>query len=125
MQRRRTFVDEVHGVLVEGDMSRTERSDGSGGSIHADEVIADLAVVFESSGNGESGGKVAAERVNQHVHFLAFVLGEHRVNVGAVEVLASDVAFELDVIGRFRHGKINFTTKLDLYLIRVKDTPKC
>ncbi|MDD6832198.1 MAG: hypothetical protein PUE80_03445 [bacterium] len=59
MQRRRALVDEVHGVLVNGDMSRAERSDGCGGRIHADEVNADLAVILESSGNGERGAKVA------------------------------------------------------------------
>ena len=40
-------------------LSRTERSDGGGGSIHTDKVNADHAVMFKSSGNGESSGKVA------------------------------------------------------------------
>ena len=39
-----------------------------------------------------------------------------------VEVIASDVAFEMDIIGRFWHGKTNFATKLDLYSIDIKDT---
>ena len=76
-------------------MSRTERSDCCGGSIHADEVNADLAVVLESSGNGESGCKVAAERVNQHVHILAGILGEDIIDIISVKVGTADEAFEV------------------------------
>ena len=94
-ERRRTLVDEVHSVLVNGDVSRAERSDGCGGSIHADEVNADLAVVLESSGNGERGGKVAAERVNQHVHFLAGILGEDVIDIISVKVGTADEAFQV------------------------------
>ena len=98
MQRRRTFLDEVHGVLVEGDMSRTERSDGSGGSIHADEVIADLAVVLEGCGDRQAGGEGAAEAVDKEVDLLALVFGKLLVNGSTVEVIASSVAFELNVV---------------------------
>lgn len=103
MQRSRTLVDEVHSVLVNGDMSRAERSDGCGGSIHADEVNADLAVVLESCGDRQAGGERPAEAVNKHVCLLALVLGEGGVNGGAVEVETSDVAFERDVICGFCH----------------------
>ena len=113
-ERSRTLVDEVHGVLVNGDMSRTERSDSCGGSIHADEVNADLAVVLESSGNGESGGKVATERVNQHVHFLAGILGEDIIDIIAVKVGTADEAFQVKIVLSLRHNTFCFATKLPI-----------
>ena len=52
-------------------------------------------MVIESSGNGESGGKVAAARVNQHVHFLAGILGEDIIDIIAVKVGTADEAFQV------------------------------
>ena len=113
-ERSRTLVDEVHGVLVNGDMSSTERSDSCGRSIHADEVNADLAVVLESSGNGESSGEVATERVNQHVHFLAGILGEDIIDIIAVKVGTADEAFQVKIVLSLRHNTFCFATKLPI-----------
>ena len=77
----------------------------------------DIAVVLEGSGDRQAGGEGPAEAVDKDVDLLALVLGKFAVNGRAVEVGAPDVAFELNFIGRFRHGIINFATKLDLYHI--------
>ena len=103
-------MDEIHGVLVDGDMSRTERSDSSGGSIHADEVNTNLAVVLESSGNGERSGKAATERVNQHVHLLTGILGEDIIDIIAVKVDTADEAFQVKIVLILRHNTISFAT---------------
>ena len=77
----------------------------------------DIAVVLEGSGDSQAGGEGPAEAVDEDVDGFTLVLGEGAVNGRAVEVGAPDVTFELNIIGRFRHGIINFATKLDLYHI--------
>lgn len=71
-----------------------ERSDGCGGSIEAHEMHIDIAVVLEGCGDRQAGGKGTAEAVDKDVDLLALVLCEFAVNCRAVEVVASDVAFE-------------------------------
>ena len=82
----------------------------------------DIAVVSESSGDRQAGGERTAEAVDKHIYLFALVLGEFAVDSGAVEVVASDVAFQGYVVSGFRHGKTKFATKLPLYKRRVKDT---
>ncbi len=64
----------------------------------------DIAVILEGSGDRQAGGERAAEAVNKHVHLLALVVGKCPVNGVAVEVLASDIAFESDVVCCLGHG---------------------
>lgn len=94
---------EIHSPCVNGDVSRAERSDGCGGRIESDEMHIDLAVIAEGSGDRQAGGERPAEAVDKHVYLLTLVLSEGGVNGGAVEVIASDVAFERDVICGFCH----------------------
>lgn len=93
-QGHRALMHEVHCPGVNGDMSRTERSDGCGGSIETDKMHIDIAVVLEGSGDRQTGGEGPAEAVNKDVDLLALVLCEFAVNGRAIEVVASDVAFE-------------------------------
>ena len=53
-----------------------------------------IAVVLEGCGDRQAGGEGAAEAVYKDVDLLSLVLGEGFVNGRAVEVDASDVAFE-------------------------------
>ena len=85
---------QIHGPGVNGDVCRAERSDGCGGSIEAHEMHIDIAVVLEGCGDRQAGGEGPAEAVDKDVDLLALVLGEFAVNGRAVEVVASDVAFE-------------------------------
>ena len=82
----------------------------------------DIAVVLEGCGDRQAGGEGAAEAVDKDVDLLSLVPGEFAVNGRAVEVVASDVAFQGYVVSCFRHGKTKFATKLPLYKRRVKDT---
>ena len=54
----------------------------------------DIAVFLEGCGDRQTGGERPAEAVDKDVDLLALVLGEFPVNGRAVEVVASDVAFE-------------------------------
>ena len=54
----------------------------------------DIAVVLEGCGDRQAGGEGTTEAVDKDVDLLALVLGEFAVNGRAVEVVASDVAFE-------------------------------
>lgn len=76
-----TLVNEVHGTRINGDVSRAERSDGSGGSIETHEMHIDIAVVTEGGRNRQAGGEGAAEAVNKGIDRLAVVLGKYSVNV--------------------------------------------
>ena len=58
----------------------------------------DIAVVLEGCGDREAGGERASETVDKDVDLLSLVLGEFAVNGRAVEVVASDVAFERDMV---------------------------
>ena len=89
---------EVHGRCVDADVSGTERSDGCGTGIHSHEVDGDIAMTLERRGDGERGRQRTAEAVNQHVDRLALVTGKHIVHIVAVEVDASDVAFEVELV---------------------------
>lgn len=51
-------------------------------------------MILEGCGNRQVGGEGTAEAVDKDVDLLALVLGEFAVNCRAVEVVASDVAFE-------------------------------
>ena len=101
---------------------RKQRADGfhpryvhiSDGSIETYEMHIDIAVVTEGVRDRQAGGEGTAEAVDKDIDLLALVFGEHGVNIATVEVPASDVAFELNVVRGFRHGKINFATKLPL-----------
>ena len=105
---------EVHSAGINGDVSRAERSDGSGGSIETHEMHIDIAVVTEGGRDRQAGSEGTAEAVNKHVDLLAIVLDKLLVNGSTFEVIPSDVAFELNVVCGFRHGKTNFATKLPL-----------
>jgi len=54
----------------------------------------DIAVVLEGCGDRQAGGEGTAEAVDKDVDLLALVFGEFAVNGRAVEVVASDVAFD-------------------------------
>lgn len=54
----------------------------------------DIAVVLESCGNRQVAGERPAEAVDKDVDLLSLDLGEFAFNGLAVEVVASDVAFE-------------------------------
>ena len=108
---------QIHSPGVNGDVSRADPSDVSSRSLQADEIHIDNAELLEGSGDRQAGGEGTAEAVDKHVDLLALVLGKLLVNGDTDEVITSDVAFELNIIGRFRHGIINFATKLDLYHI--------
>lgn len=54
----------------------------------------DIAVVFEGGGDRQVGGERTAEAADKYVDTLTLVLCEGFVNGRAVEVDASDVAFE-------------------------------
>ncbi len=81
----------------------------------------DIAVVPEGGRYRQAGGERAAEAVYKDIDLLVVVFGEHGVNIATVEVPASDVAFELNVVCGFRHGKTNFATKLPLRIIGTSD----
>lgn len=115
-------MDEIHAAGINGDVGRTERSDGGGRSIESDEMHRHITVVTESGRDRETGSERATERVDKDVDALALVFGKNSVHVATVEVVASDVAFKRNVICGFRHGKTNFATKLPLYIRRGKDT---
>ena len=117
-------MDEIHAAGINGDVGRTERSDGGGRSIESDEMHRHIAVVTEGGRDREAGSERATERVDKDVDALALVFGKNGVHVATVEVIASDVAFKRNVICGFRHGKTNFATKLPLYIRREKDTKK-
>ena len=85
---------EVHCSGVNGNVSCAERSDSCGGSIESHEMHIDIAVVLEGCGDRQAGGEGTAEAVDKDVDLLALVFGEFAVNGRAVEVVASDVAFD-------------------------------
>ena len=85
---------QVHSPGVNGDVSRAERSDGCGRSLESHEMHIDIAVVLEGCGDRQAGCEGASEAVDKDVDLLSLVLGEFAVNGRAVEVVASDVAFE-------------------------------
>lgn len=89
---------EVHGPGIDGDVGRAERSDGCGRGIETHEMHIDIAVVAEGSGDRQAGGERPAEAVDKYVYLLALVFGKLAVNGRAVEVIASDVAFERDMV---------------------------
>ncbi len=62
----------------------------------------------------EAGGERAAEGVDKHVDLLAVVVSEYPVNGVAVEVRASDVAFESDVYAVLDMVAMFYTAKLPL-----------
>lgn len=114
---------EIHSTGINGDVGRTERSDGGGRGIESDEMHIDIAVILESSGDTEAGGQRASETVDKHIDRLALILGEFTVNGATVEVITSDVAFERNVICGFSHSVcVNYTAKLPLYYNEVKDS---
>lgn len=92
------------------------RKDSDGRCLVSDEMHHHIAVVAEGSRDRQAGGKGTAEAVEKDTDLLAVVFGEHGVNVATVEVPAPDVAFELNVVYGFRHGKTSFATKLPLYI---------
>ena len=94
----RTLVDDIHSAGINGDVSRAERSDGYDRSIESDEMHIDLTVFFGSSGDRQAGGEGTSEGVNEDVYILALVLDDGGVNGGTVEVIASEVALERDVV---------------------------
>lgn len=109
-------MDEIHAAGINGDVGRTERSDGGGRSIESDEMHRHIAVVTEGGRDREAGSERATERVDKDVDALALVFGKNGVHVATVEVIASDVAFKRNVICGFRHGKTLFAAKVDRYL---------
>ena len=123
-ESHRTLVDEIHSTGINGDVSRAERSDGCGRSIKSDEMHIDLAVVFESSGYRQAGGEGTAEAVDKHIHLLALVFGKILVNLWAVEVIASDVAFKRYVVSYIRHGVLRITPRSYRALKAVEMTEK-
>ncbi len=90
------------------------RKDSGGRSIEAHEMHIDIAVVTEGGRYRQAGGEGPAEAVDKDIDLLALVFGKYSVNIATVEVPASDVAFELNVVCAFRHGKTNVATKLPL-----------
>ena len=91
-------MDEIHAAGINGDVGRTERSDGCGRSIESHEMHIDIAVVAESSGDRQTGGERAAEAVDKPVDLRTLIFGKILVNGRAVEVVPSHVAFKRDVV---------------------------
>ena len=65
-----------------------------------------IAMVLEGRGNGESGRERAAETVDEYVDGLALVTGENVVNIVAVEVIASDTPFQVEVLLCLCHSMV-------------------
>ena len=103
---RAALVHEVHGRRVDADVPGTERSDGCGTGIHPHEVDGDIAMTFERRGDGDGGRQRTAEAIDEHVDRLALVLGKHIVHVVAVEVVASDIAFEVEIVSGLWHSDV-------------------
>lgn len=91
------------------------RMDSGGRCLVSDEMHPHIAVVAEGGRDRQAGGEGTAEAVDKDTDLLAVVFGEHGVNVATVEVPDPEVAFELNVVCGFRHGKTSFATKLPLY----------
>lgn len=106
-ERHRALMHEVHSPGIHRDMGGTERSDGGGRGIETHEMHGDIAVVLERSGDRQAGGERAAEAVDKDIDALTLVCCEGCVNGLAVEVRASDVPFEGDVVCGFGHRKSN------------------
>lgn len=85
---------QVHSPGVNGDESRAEGSDGCSGSIETHEVHIDVAVALECCGDRQAGDEGSAEAVDKDIDLLSLVFGKFTVNGRAVEIVASDVAFE-------------------------------
>lgn len=82
-------------------MRCTKRSDGCSRGVQSDEVDGNIAVIAERRGDRQAGGERTAEAVDKDIDTLTLVLGEGRVNGLSVEVGASDVTFERDVVCGF------------------------
>ena len=78
-------------------------------------------MMFEGCGDGETGGKVATEGVNEYVDGFTVVDSQNLVHGVTVEVRASDVTLKSYVICCFGHGVIVYATKLLSYNKEVKD----
>ena len=89
---------EVHGAGIHRDVSGTQGGNRGGRGIEAHEMHVDIAVVLEGCGDRQAGGEGPAEAVDKYVDGLTLVCGEGRVNGLAVEVGASDVPFERDIV---------------------------
>lgn len=82
------------------------------GGIHAHEVDGDIAMTFERRGDGDGGRQRTAEAVDKHVDRLALVLGKHIVHIVAVEVVSSDIAFEVEIVSGLWHNRTDFCHKI-------------
>ena len=115
-KRHRALMHEVHCPCVNRDMGSTERGDGGGRGIEANEMHRHIAVVFEGGCNRQACGEIATGRINKRVDVLSPVLFKDVVNGLAVEVGTADKAFELyAVCGFFGHGVIMFTPQNYIY----------
>ncbi len=89
---------EVPGGGVDADVLCTEGGDSRCGGVHAYEMHRHVAVQLESGGNRKCGGERAACAVDKHVNGFPGVFCEYVVYIIAVEVVASDEAFQMQVI---------------------------
>ena len=55
----------------------------------------DIAVIGKGRGNGECCADRATEAVDKHIHAFVLVLAKNKINIGAVEVIASDNSFKM------------------------------
>ena len=88
---------------------------------------ADFAVVLEGGGDRQAGGERTAEAVDKDVDLLALVLGKLLVNGSAVEVVASDVAFERYIVSGLRYNLVDLhheVTHLIIWLKRLEMSRK-
>ena len=88
---------------------------------------ADFAVVLEGGGDRQAGCERTAEAVDKDIDLLALVLGKLLVNGSAVEVVASDVAFERYIVSGLRYNLVDLhheVTHLIIWLKRLEMSRK-
>ena len=98
-------MNEVHSGGVNAYMLCTERNDGCRRSIHAHEVNMHVAMFTECSHDGERLCQRPAQRVNEHMHLGIGILCQDVVHIIAVEVVASDISFQVKMILVLSHRK--------------------
>ena len=122
-ERLRALVNEVHCRGIHRDALGTHRGNGGGRSIHPHEVRMHVAVATERRRDRKRGVELSAERVDEHRHLLAGVLGEDEVHIVGIKVPTADVTFEMKCVFWSRHKRIDikFMPKVMGIIRRGKD----
>ena len=115
-------MNEVHGRGVHGDSLCTQRCDSGRAGVHAHEVRRDVAMSSEGREDGKSGVRLPSEAVDQDMDFLARVFGEDIVHVVCIEVVSSDVSFQVKLVLRIFSHSLDVMAQRYLSIIRVEKT---